>query len=65
MIYNRFFIGAVCRGEPGCCTNSDPCEIGEGDCDDYYDCKGGLYCGTNNCNRDVYPQFTEQDDCCY
>ena len=32
-----------------CCTESAPCEEGEGDCDLDYQCAGDLVCGTDNC----------------
>jgi len=69
--------GQRCRGrnyEPGrrCCTPSEPCDEGEGDCDgpddggqhDGHDgCKGSLVCGTNNCKK-FGAYYHEKDDCC-
>ena len=32
-----------------CCTSTDKCNLGEGDCDSDSHCAGNLVCGTNNC----------------
>ena len=32
-----------------CCTNSNKCGIGRGNCDSDMDCKWGLTCGKENC----------------
>jgi len=48
--------------DSGCCSTSEPCGIGEGDCDNDSDCQEGLSCGDNNC---VGTGFTKQADCCY
>ena len=32
-----------------CCTSSNPCGVGEGDCDNDNECQSGLKCGTDNC----------------
>ena len=32
-----------------CCSSSNPCYHGEGDCDSDDECAGNLICGTNNC----------------
>ena len=45
-----------------CCSEENPCNEGEGDCDISRDCKGDLVCGTNNCDPDKYSQ--EWADCC-
>ena len=42
-----------------CCTKSNPCEKGDGDCDDNHDCAGNLKCGNGNCD------FKSTYDCCY
>merc|ERR1712215_339102 len=54
-----------CLGGDSCCTSSNPCGEGEGDCDKNHDCKGKLLCGINNCKRSKYPTFSKSDDCCY
>jgi len=64
MITTPFPIGK-CRGDKSCCTSSNPCGEGEGDCDKNHDCKGKLLCGINNCKRSKYPTFSKSDDCCY
>ena len=33
-----------CTGGDSCCTPSNPCGYGEGDCDSHYDCKGKEVC---------------------
>ena len=38
-------------GANSCCTEDNPCDEGEGDCDSDSDCKGSLECGSNNCAR--------------
>jgi len=49
--------------EQRCCTASEPCEEGEGDCDDNDECQGSLICGDNNCKS--FGQFYHaKDDCC-
>ena len=56
----------VCRGEDdNCCTTSDPCGEGEGDCDDDFDCQVGLICGNSNCKNKTGYQWDPTDDCCY
>ena len=51
-----------CNGEDDdCCTSSDRCNIGEGDCDFDSDCSENLFCGMNNCVGDT---FDIDDDCC-
>ena len=32
-----------------CCTSANPCGLGQGDCDNDYECHGDLKCGTDNC----------------
>ena len=44
-----------------CCTDSNKCDLGEGDCDSDFDCKGDFVCGTNNC---IGSNFESNDDCC-
>ena len=38
----------------------DKCGVGEGDCDENYECKQGLFCGSNNCGSNNH----DSDDCC-
>ena len=46
-----------------CCTSSNLCALGEGDCDDDTDCAGNLVCGTDNCvNFDS--SWPSTSDCC-
>merc|ERR1712205_257089 len=54
-----------CTGGNSCCTPSNPCGYGEGDCDSHYDCTGAYYCGTNNCGQfNINGSFGGFDDCC-
>jgi len=46
-----------------CCSASNQCGVGEGDCDSDRDCKGILKCGKDNCARGR--KFTKMSDCCY
>ena len=48
--------------DSGCCTEAEPCGVGEGDCDKDSHCLGLLSCGDNNCNG---TGFTSAADCCY
>ena len=51
-----------------CCTSTNPCGDGKGDCDSDEECIDGLKCGQgngldNNCNSLL---FSNADyDCCY
>ena len=45
-----------------CCTDANPCNEGEGDCDDDSECNGDLVCGSNNCAKSLFP--SEGTDCC-
>ena len=58
---NLILILALCNGNDTCCTSSNQCDIGEGDCDKDLDCIGNLFCGKDNCVGDT---FEEDDDCC-
>ena len=51
---------AGCNGDGSCCTSSNRCGIGEGDCDEDNDCYGSLVCNNdlNNC------AWGGNDDCC-
>ena len=55
------FLIAKCTGGDDCCTQDNPCGLGEGDCDHDSDCKPGLYCGLDNCGGSGWEYF---DDCC-
>ena len=50
-----------CHNVWSCCTKENPCLIGEGDCDDNYECAGELACGSDNCVGSTYPSLA---DCC-
>ena len=58
-----------CLGEDsGCCTEEDPCGLGDGDCDYDEDCLPLFSCGSNNC-KELNPlnadAFDDSDDCCF
>ena len=56
------------NGGGSCCTSSNQCEEGEGDCDSDADCKGDLRCGQgsgNDDNCDTSLGFPGHYDCCY
>ena len=46
-----------------CCTTSNKCEIGEGDCDSDADCTGNLVCGKDNC-LSIFGHSPSDFDCC-
>merc|ERR1712212_76517 len=46
-----------------CCTSSNRCGVGEGDCDHDSDCQDGLICGRDNCPRYLAGAH-RQADCC-
>ena len=51
----------------GCCSSTNQCDIGEGDCDNDNDCTGNLGCGDNNCRRDYSVNGSDWHntaDCC-
>jgi len=48
-----------CNGKNNfCCTFFNKCDLGDGDCDHDFQCKGDLVCGNNNC------AWGDGDDCC-
>ena len=53
----------VPSGGWSCCTTTNQCGIGEGDCDNDSQCSGSLKCGTDNCDTAV--GFPSAYDCCY
>ena len=59
-----------CDGIPstdwGCCSSSNQCNVGQGDCDDDSDCAGSLTCGSNNCRATGMPgsNWDNHADCC-
>merc|ERR1712110_779379 len=58
--------GSGCHTGSGgwsCCSSSNQCGVGEGDCDYDIDCSGNLKCGTNNC--DTSKGFGSGYDCCF
>ena len=55
-----------CRGRfaiADCCSSTNKCEVGEGDCDSDSDCHDGLKCGTKNCDYSLGYHYSY--DCCY
>lgn len=58
-MYILFYLG--CYKGNSCCSSSNKCGEGHGDCDYDYDCKAGLVCGENNC---LGSAFSSNDDCC-
>jgi len=47
-----------------CCTPSNPCGIGEGDCDYDSDCSGSLICGHDSACNHGYAYYDSSWDCC-
>ena len=50
--------------DKNCCTSSNPCSIGEGDCDKNSHCAGNLVCGKNNCKQFDSAWSDASFDCC-
>ena len=46
-----------------CCTSSNICALGEGDCDSDSECDGSLVCGVDNC-LPVFGHSPSSFDCC-
>merc|ERR1711962_147094 len=46
-----------------CCSTSNRCGVGQGDCDRDSDCQDGLICGNDNC-RSFIPGVHPRADCC-
>ena len=60
-----------CNGKPttdfDCCTSTNPCNVGEGDCDSDFECAVGLRCEYDNCLRDfpyAASNWKHDADCC-
>ena len=51
---------SACKNFWTCCSETNPCQIDEGDCDSDNHCTGNLRCGVANC-RSMYPS---NSDCC-
>ena len=51
-----------CNGGDFCCSWTNICDNGEGDCDLDSQCRGRLKCGDNNC---AGLTFDTTDDCCW
>ena len=51
-----------------CCTKERPCDIGEGHCANHDECKAGLECGAQSCNKAIFPYFDQRSgvtmSCC-
>ena len=48
-----------------CCTSSDPCAVGGGDCDADSEFAGSAICGNNNCVIEFgYSGWESTEDCC-
>ena len=53
------------KDDGSCCTPSNPCALGQGDCDDDDDCAGYLVCGTDNCQSEFDSAWPgTATDCC-
>ena len=60
-----------CNGIPNtdwsCCSDTNYCNLGEGDYDFDLDCAGSLTCGNNNCKNDFSlsgSNWASSADCC-
>ena len=60
-----------CDGVPStdwsCCSSTNRCSVGGGDCDNDSECASGLQCGNNNCKNDYYSSGSNwaiAADCC-
>ena len=62
-VLNSSYAGEkLCDSEnDGCCSYAEPCDLGEGDCDFDWECRGVLVCGRSNCNKGA---FNDNSDCC-
>ena len=57
----------MCEGGDECCTTTNKCGVGEGDCDSDTECYGSLKCGTDNCVGmwGSIVGFAASSDCCF
>ena len=46
-----------------CCSTSNQCGEGQGDCDKDSECLGNLVCGRDNCDKSKFPD-NDKTDCC-
>ena len=60
-----------CDGVPStdwsCCSSTNACSVGGGDCDNDSECASGLQCGNNNCKNDYSSSGSNwaiAADCC-
>ena len=60
-----------CDGVPStdwsCCSSTNTCSVGGGDCDNDSECASGLQCGNNNCKSDYSSSGSNwaiAADCC-
>ena len=52
------------NNDTDCCTLSNNCGVGEGDCDTDSECDAGLLCGSDNCKSFDSSWFYSDFDCC-
>jgi len=67
-LYYKTLTDETCLGQSGdssCCTDDNPCGVGQGDCDRNSHCKPGLRCDdtANNC-KDFRDDVSIWADCC-
>merc|ERR1711937_942524 len=59
-------VGPACNGDGNawsCCSSTNKCGVGEGDCDGDHECQTGLKCGQDNCKA-FHPGAHSAADCC-
>merc|ERR1711962_1570721 len=59
-------VGPACNGDGNawsCCSSTNKCGLGEGDCDNDDHCQAGFKCGKGNC-KDFHPGAHNAADCC-
>ena len=64
-------VPGLCNGVPttdwSCCSSSNQCDLGGGDCDTDSHCVGRLTCGNDNCKKDFSAtgsNWASSADCC-